>query len=155
MFGDINKAEIIGNITQDLELRHTGKGTAVVSFGVATNRNYQVDGEWREDTEFHNVVVWGSRAERLVERAKKGTRVFIEGRLSTSSWEDSESGSKKYKTEIVASRLILLDRYERGPSDSLNNSTGKDSKSKSAPKNKAKSASKKDNESIDPDDLPF
>jgi single-strand DNA-binding protein len=154
MFGDLNRAEVLGNITHDLELRHTNSGTPVCSFRIATNRRYQQDSEWKEQTEFHNVVIWGQRAESFVQRARKGTRLFVEGRLSTRSWED-ENGKTHYNTEIVTARLILIDRYEKGenqssPSDiSPSETPAKDSK-----KDEKKPKEESD-ESIDPDDLPF
>lgn len=156
MFGDLNRAEVIGNITNDLQLRYTGSGTAVLSFGVATNRSYkpQNSDEWKDDTTFHNIVVWAKQAEMLSERGRKGTRVFISGRLQTRTWDDAD-GKKNYKTEIVANEIILLDRYEKGPRSEIKSAIPEteidDPKSKSKPK---RSTKKKDN-IIDPDDLPF
>ena len=145
MFTDLNRAEIIGNITNDLNLRTTGSGTSVLSFGVATNRRYksQTSDEWQEETNFHNVVVWGRQAENLAQRAKKGTRLYISGRLVTRNWDDAD-GKKNYKTEIVAETISLISRYEQGPSG------GSDYE----PSTKS---SKSDNAEtvIDPDDLPF
>lgn len=150
MFTDLNRAEIIGNITNDLNLRATGTGTSVLSFGVATNRRYksQNSDEWQEETNFHNVVVWGRQAETLAQRAKKGTRLYISGRLTTRSWDDQD-GKKNYKTEIVAETISLISRYEQGPSSSSDYE-------KSAPLSKSKpSTASNAEEIIDPDDLPF
>ncbi|KXK09949.1 MAG: Single-stranded DNA-binding protein ssb [candidate division WS6 bacterium OLB21] len=94
MFGDLNRAEIIGNITNDLQVKYTGNGNAVCSFSVATNRSYRVDDTWKDETTFHNLVVWGNQAEQLAQRARKGTRIFASGRLQTRNWEDAE-GKKK------------------------------------------------------------
>ena len=151
MFTDLNRAEIIGNITNDLNLRTTGTGTSVLSFGVATNRRYksQNSDEWQEETNFHNVVVWGRQAENLAQRAKKGTRLYISGRLTTRSWDDQE-GKKNYKTEIVAETISLISRYEQGPTSSSEYDKSAPSKSKST----TSSASNAE-EIIDPDDLPF
>ncbi len=164
MFGDLNRVEIIGNITQDLEVRYTADGAAVTSFGIATNRRWKKQGEseWQEEVEFHNVVVWGQIAEGLAQRAKKGTRIFIAGRLSTRSWDDKE-GKKNYKTEITASEVILLDRYEKGPAADLpqanTGSGGAPSSPDEMPEEDSKKASKeskgKKDEQINPDDLPF
>lgn len=152
MFTDLNRAEIIGNITNDLNLRNTGSGTAVLSFGVATNRRYKSPSseEWQEETNFHNVVVWGRQAENLSQRAKKGTRLFISGRLSTRTWDDKD-GKKNYKTEIVAETISLISRYEQGPSQ------GGDYESRSSSSSSSSKKSQVDNEEsvIDPDDLPF
>lgn len=150
MFTDLNRAEIIGNITNDLNLRTTDTGTSVLSFGVATNRRYksQNSDEWQEETNFHNVVVWGRQAENLAQRAKKGTRLYISGRLTTRSWDDQE-GKKNYKTEIVAETISLISRYEQGPS-------GSSDYEKSAPSTKSTSSTASNAEEIiDPDDLPF
>lgn len=152
MFTDLNRAEIIGNITNDLNLRNTGSGTAVLSFGVATNRRYKSPSneEWQEETTFHNVVVWGRQAENLSQRAKKGTRLYISGRLSTRTWDDKD-GKKNYKTEIVAETISLISRYEQGPSQ------GGDYESRSSSSSSSSKKSQVDNEEsvIDPDDLPF
>ena len=159
MFGDLNRVEVIGNITKDLEVRYTANGSAVTSFGVATNRRWRKQGEdeWQEEVEFHNIVVWGQLAESLAQRAKKGTRIFIAGRLKTRTWDDSD-GKKNYKTEINANEIILLDRYEKGPSAGLSPATVSEGtstdESEEEPKSKGKKSSKKD-EQIDPDDLPF
>lgn len=160
MFGDLNRVEIIGNITQDLEVRYTANGAAVTSFGVATNRRWKKQGEneWQEQVEFHNVVVWGQLAEGLAQRAKKGTRIYIAGRLGTRSWEDKD-GKKNYKTEITATDVILLDRYEKGPSANLPEATVGDNSSGEMPgeepEKEMKSKKGKKSEQIDPDDLPF
>ncbi len=143
VFGDLNEVKLIGNMTNDLELRHVPSGRAVVSFGLATNRSYRSNDEWKEEVTFHNIVVWGNDAEYLSQRARKGTRVFIGGRLNTRSWEDSE-GVKKYKTEVIVYKIILLSRYEKGNDN--NNGQGDN--------NNDGSSSSGDN-SIDPDDLPF
>ncbi len=153
MFGDINEVRIMGNITRDPELRTISTGTSVCNFSVATNRRYQQNDEWKEEVEFHNVVIWGKRAESFVQRAKKGTRVYIEGRLQTRSWED-KNGSKQFKTEIVVNRVILIDRYEKGEDfnrDDKNSREGKEP----AKEEKKSGVSNNEDETIDPDDLPF
>ncbi len=149
IFGDLNEAQVIGNMTQDIEVRYTTNGSAVANFSVATNRSFRRQGsdEWQEEVAFHNIVVWGSDAESLSQRAKKGTRIYIKGRLQTRSWEDQD-GKKNYRTEIIAEKIILLDRYERGAQESA------------SPTSKQVSSEQKASEStssdeIDPDDLPF
>lgn len=168
VFGDLNEAQVIGNITQDLEVRYTTGGSAVTNFSIATNRSYrkQNSEEWQEEVTFHNIVVWGNDAEYLSQRASKGTRIYIKGRLQTRSWEDAD-GKKNYRTEIVAERIILLDRYERGSDvqGGANSSAPGNDKRKQENKgidNKAnkeveagKPKENKKEEEIDPDDLPF
>lgn len=144
MFGDINRATLMGNVTRDPELRYTPSGTAVLSFSLATNRRYKSGDDWKDEASFHNIVVWRN-AESLSQRLKKGTRMHIDGRIQTRSWDDAD-GKKNYKTEIVADNVILIDRYEGGKIDDSSSSEGKSSKSKSK---------KEDESTIEPDDLPF
>jgi len=106
----LNKAQIIGNVTRDPEVRETKNGQKVCTLGVATNRRWkEANGEYREEAEFHNVVCWGKLAELAEQLLKKGTKVFFEGRLQTRNWED-EGGIKHYRTEIVAQDMIVLAR---------------------------------------------
>lgn len=105
----VNKAIIIGNLGQDPELRHTPNGKAVATFSVATNRSWTAqDGTTNEETEWHNIVAWDRLAEICQQYLQKGRKVYIEGRIQTRSWED-KSGQKRYKTEIVANQMIILD----------------------------------------------
>jgi len=108
MSRSVNKAIILGNLTRDPEMRYTPSGNAVTSFAVATNRQWSTDdGSTKEDTEFHNIVAWNKLAELCSQLLKKGTKVYIEGRLQTRSWDDAK-GLKHYKTEIVADDMIVL-----------------------------------------------
>ncbi|MBN1332012.1 single-stranded DNA-binding protein [Candidatus Dojkabacteria bacterium] len=160
VFGDLNEAQIIGNITQDLEVRYTTGGSAVVNFSVATNRSYRKQGaeEWTEEVAFHNVVVWGNDAEYLSQRASKGTRIYVKGRLQTRSWDDQD-GKKNYRTEIVADRVILLDRYERGSEQPGKGGEpremAEDKSVKEDPKSGSQNQKPVSTDEIDPDDLPF
>lgn len=105
----LNKVMLIGHLGKDAETRFTQGGTAVTNFTVATSRRYKnpQSGEWDEDTEWHDVVLW--KAENLANYLQKGKQVYVEGRLQTRSWED-QSGVKKYRTEVVADPfgVILL-----------------------------------------------
>ena len=104
-----NKATIIGNLGRDPEMRSTASGQPVCNFSVATSRSWKDgDGNKKEETEWHSVVAWGKLAEVCGEWLKKGSRVLIEGRIQTRSWEDKKSGEKKYRTEIVASEMKML-----------------------------------------------
>jgi single-strand DNA-binding protein len=106
---NLNKAMIIGNLTRDPELRTTPNGTSVVSFGVATNFIWtDASGQRQEKAEFHNIVAWRKLAEICGQYLHKGSKVYIEGRLQTRSWDD-QSGNKRYMTEIVADNMIMLD----------------------------------------------
>jgi single-strand DNA-binding protein len=105
----VNKVILLGNLGKDPEVKYTPSGVPVAKFSLATNERYKdKSGEWQERTEWHNIVAWQRLAEIVGEYVKKGSKIYIEGRLQTSSWEDKQSGEKKYKTEIVASDLVLL-----------------------------------------------
>lgn len=107
---NLNKAMLIGNVTRDPEMRSTPSGQSVCSFGVATNRIWKNQaGERQNKAEFHNIVAWAKLAETCSSYLKKGSKVYVEGRLQTRSWDDP-SGVKKYRTEIVLSNMIMLDK---------------------------------------------
>ncbi len=107
---------LIGNLTRDPELRYTPAGTAVCSFGVATNRAWTTEaGEKKEETEFHRIVSWNKLAELCSQLLAKGRKVFVEGRLQTRSWQ-AQDGAQRTSTEIVIDDMIILDsrRVETG-----------------------------------------
>ena len=105
----VNQATLLGNVTRDPELRYTPNGNPVISFGLATNREWKNDaGEKQEAADFHNVVFWGKAAEIISQYVKKGNKLYVQGRLQTQSWDDKETGVKKYKTEIVGRDFLLL-----------------------------------------------
>jgi len=109
MAKSLNKVMLIGNLGKDPEVKFTPGGVAVAKFSLATNeRSKDKSGEWVDRTEWHNIVAWQRLAEIIGEYVKKGQKVYIEGRLQTSSWEDKQSGEKKYRTEIIASDLVML-----------------------------------------------
>lgn len=104
----LNRAQVMGNLTRDPEMRYTPNGQAVCNFSIATNRRWKdKDGNNQEQTEFHNVVAWGKLAEFSSQWLHKGNRVYVEGRLQTHSWE-GQDGSKKNRTEIVVENFIPL-----------------------------------------------
>ena len=105
----VNKVILVGNLGKDPEVKYTPSGVAVAKFSLATNERFKDKaGDWQERTEWHNVIAWQRLAEIVGEYVKKGSKVYIEGKLQTSSWEDQQSGAKKYRTEIVARDLVLL-----------------------------------------------
>jgi single-strand DNA-binding protein len=109
MAKSVNKVILIGNLGKDPEVKYTPSGTAVAKFSLATNERYKdKGGEWQDRTEWHNIVAWQRLAEIVGEYVKKGSKLYIEGRLQTSSWDDKESGQKRYKTEVIANDLVLL-----------------------------------------------
>jgi len=109
MARSLNKAQLIGNLTRDPELRYTPNGTAVCSFGLATNRSWKTDtGEKREEADFHNIVAWNKLAELCSQFLVKGRKVYVEGRISTRKWT-GQDGIARSTTEIVISEMIILD----------------------------------------------
>src|SRR5437879_12348837 len=105
----VNKVILIGNLGKDPEVKYTPAGTAVAKITLATNERFKdKSGEWQERTEWHNVVLWQRLAEIAGEYLKKGSKLYIEGRLQTRSWDDKASGQKKYMTEVVGSDIIHI-----------------------------------------------
>lgn len=105
----LNKVILIGNLTRDPELRYTPTGTAVCTFGLATNRSWTTQtGETKEDTEFHRIVSWNKLAELCAQLLAKGRKVYVEGRLSTHAWT-GQDGAQRTSTEIVIEDMIILD----------------------------------------------
>lgn len=145
----INKALLFGNLTRDPELRALPSGMNVCSFSIATNRTYKDrDGKKQEQTDFHNVVVFGRQADTVAQYLKKGSSAYIEGRMQTRSWDDKSSGEKKYRTEVVA------DRVQFGPKGG-GGGGGKraDAEEEVSSNNGAGIEYPKDD--INPDDIPF
>lgn len=144
----LNKVMLIGNAGKDPEIRHLENGVAVVTLPIATTERYKDrNGEVKEQTEWHNVVFWRSLADIVEKYVRKGSQLFIEGKLRTRSWED-QTGQKKYATEIVAENLRLLGR--RG--DNNDNQTQQSSQHYNKP---AVSTNNDVNTMEDADDLPF
>ena len=137
----VNKALIIGNLGQDPEIKYTQSGSPVANLSVATPERWKDKntGEQKEQTEWHRVVVFGRLAEIAEQYLKKGSKVFIEGKIQTRDWEDAE-GNKKYTTEVVAREMTMLD--SRASTDS----------SASSSDNSAKDTAKDDNFE---EDIPF
>ena len=149
----INKAMLFGNLTRDPELRALPSGMNVVNFSIATNRVYKDrDGKKQEQTDFHNVVVFGRQADVVNQYLKKGSSVFVEGRMQTRSWE--KDGEKKYRTEVVA------DRVQFGPkgSGSGARSTAGSGDDQTPPEDTTSgggSGIEYPKDDINPDDIPF
>lgn len=175
MARSLNRAQLIGNLTRDPELRYTPNGTAVCSFGLATNRAWKTDtGEKREEAEFHNIVAWNKLAELCSQFLVKGRKVYVEGRIATRSWT-SQDGQQRQRTEIVISDMILLD--SRGQSSPVSvpseppkpmpvldgkKEEGKEKVSKEPTEKKEKKEKKEEEkvkeeirDEVAPDDIPF
>lgn len=121
MSKDLNKVLIIGRLGKDPETRYTPQGSAMTRFTVASGRRWRTaEGEDREDTEWFNVVAWDKLAETCGQYLQKGSRVYIEGRLQTRSWDDQATGQKRYMTEVIANDMIMLESRR----DSMNGGAG-------------------------------
>lgn len=111
---NLNKAMIIGNLTRDPEVRTTPNGANVTSFSIATNMVWNdSNGQKQEKVEYHNIVAWRKLADICAQYLRKGSKVYIEGRLQTRDWE-GQDGVRRYRTEIVADNMIMLDRATGG-----------------------------------------
>lgn len=151
MAKSLNRVQLIGNLTRDPELRYTPNGTAVCSFGVATNRNWTTDaGEKKDEAEFHNIVAWNKLAELCSQFLGKGSKVFVEGRLATRTWQ-AQDGAQRNKTEIVISDMILLDGKK--PATASDDLETKENGEK--PKEEKQEAPEGAEEEVAPDDIPF
>jgi single-strand DNA-binding protein len=147
---------ILGNATRDAELRSTPNGRSVAGFAVATNRRWtDAEGEKKEEVQYHEVVAWGKLGEIAGQIVKRGTKVYVEGRLQTRSWE-GQDGAKREKTEIIAENIIALSgRPESGGSYADSTEPAKEeSKSKKPTETEKKPAEDKEDE-INLDDIPF
>ncbi len=117
----VNKVILIGNLGKDPEIKYTPSGMAVAHFSLATNERVKdKDGNWNDRTEWHNIVLFDRKAEVAGEYLKKGRTVYIEGSIRTNSWDDKETGQKKYRTEIIGNQMVLLG----GPRDSEGGGSG-------------------------------
>ncbi len=141
--GSLNKATLIGNLGKDPEVRATPSGAKVANFSIATTESYTgKDGQKVDKTEWHNIVMWRGLAEVAEKYLKKGSQVYVEGRLQTRSWDDKE-GQKRYTTEIIADNMVMLGRptgggggrdngesyQQRSEQPAMNNSYGSNSRS--------------------------
>ncbi|HVC90440.1 MAG TPA: single-stranded DNA-binding protein [Acidobacteriaceae bacterium] len=118
MAKSVNKVILLGNVGKDPEIKATASGTVVATFSIATSERFKdKTGNWQDRTEWHNLVAYQRTAEIVRDYVKKGNKLYVEGRLQTSSWDDKTTGQKKYKTEIIVNDLSLLSgRGEGGES---------------------------------------
>jgi single-strand DNA-binding protein len=111
MAGSVNKVILVGRLGKDPELRSIPSGTSVAKFSLATDDRFtDKNGDKQERTEWHNIVVWGKLAEICGQYLRKGRLVYIEGSIRTDSWDDKETGVKKYRTEIIANTMQMLEK---------------------------------------------
>lgn len=150
----LNKAFIIGNLTRDPELKALPSGIKVCTFSVATNRVWKdKNGARQESADYHNIVVFARQAETVAQYMKKGSQVMIEGRMQTRSWDDAGSGTKKYRTEIVADRVQFGSNTGGTPSTPRANTT--ESKSSMESEDQGMDSIDYPDEQINAEDIPF
>ena len=163
MARSLNRVQLIGNLTRDPELRYTPQGTAVCSFGFATNRSWTTEsGEKRDEAEFHRIVAWNKLAELCSQFLTKGKKVYLEGRLSTRSWT-AQDGTQKQSTEVIISDMILIDssgRKTEVESEAAEETPKKESKAeekKETKKEKVEEEAPRETseDEVAPDDIPF
>jgi single-strand DNA-binding protein len=104
----VNRVTLLGNVGKDPEVRATQSGTVVASFSLATADRVKVNGNWQDSTEWHNLVAFGRTAEIVRDYIHKGSQLYVEGKIQTRSWDDRESGQRKYRTEIIVNELSML-----------------------------------------------
>lgn len=149
MANSLNKVQLIGNLTADPDVRETPNGQKVATFSIATNRTWNdANGMKQEKVEFHNCKAWRGLAGIAEQYMQKGKKVYVEGYLETSSWDDATTGSKRYKTEIIADNIILLG----GNSSAQTSGNMYDATPQSASPTRAKPAQE---EEISIEDIPF
>jgi single-strand DNA-binding protein len=159
MARSFNQAILMGNLTRDPELRQTPNGQSVVSFSLALNRSYKdSSGEWKEVTDYVDIVAWAGLAERVAQYLTKGRRCMVVGRLQSRSWE--QDGQKRSKVEVLANDVTFLDSRGTGNSDGATDSfdqTPKEDKPKPSKKTKDDDVVIEDisDEPINLDDIPF
>lgn len=152
MARSINKAILVGNVGKDPEVKLLPSGSAVANFTLATSERFKdKSGEFQERTEWHNLVAYQRLAEIVRDYVKKGSKLYVEGRIQTRSWDDQQSGQKRYRTEIVVNDLVLLSGRGEGESGSgySRSSSSYDQRQPAAPDDLVQSTE------ITDDDIPF
>jgi single-strand DNA-binding protein len=157
MAKSVNKVILLGNVGKDPEIRSTAGGMTIANFSIATSENIKgQDGQWTEKTEWHNLVAFQRTAEVIRDYVKKGSKLYVEGRLQTSSWDDKTTGQKKYKTEIIVGDISLLSGRGEGSSDGGERSSGGYSSSRSSsPSSPSAPSNDYAEQGITDEDIPF
>ncbi|MGA8939989.1 MAG: single-stranded DNA-binding protein [Acidobacteriaceae bacterium] len=151
----VNKVLLLGNVGKDPEIRTTPGGMTVATFSLATaDRAKDAQGNWADKTEWHNLVAFQRTAEIIRDYVKKGTQIFVEGKIQTRSWDDKESGQKKYRTEILINELSLLGGGA-GRSEGASSSGGYSSSRSSSPAAASAPANDYADQGITDEDIPF
>jgi single-strand DNA-binding protein len=152
----LNKAILIGNLTRDPELKSLPSGIRVASFSVATNRVWKdKNGVKQENVDFHNIVVFGKQADIVGQYMKKGNSILVEGRMQTRSWDDAGTGTKKYRTEVIADRIQFGPRAAGAPASSGSYAGAAAAPAAEDDHKKALDTIEYPEEEINPEDIPF
>lgn len=152
MAKSVNKVILLGNVGKDPDIRSTPGGTMVANLTLATSDRFQdQQGNWQDRTEWHNLVAFKRTAEIIRDYVKKGSKLYVEGKIQTRSWDDKETGAKRYKTEILVNDLSLLSGREEGsgPYSRSSSSSNYDQRPPAGADDIAQSAE------ISDDDIPF
>ena len=145
----INKVILIGRIGKDAEIKNFEKGNSLIKFSLATSENYKTkDGEWKENTEWHNIIFWTQNAESYATRFVKGVMLYLEGKIQTRSWDD-QNGNKKYMTEISVQYQKVIQRVETNNEPKRQNEQARQPEKATAKTTEHQPFSESD------DDLPF
>lgn len=148
----VNKVILVGNLGKDPEVSYLPSGQSVTKFSLATSRSYKdKTGEWKEETEWHNIVAWGKTGESVAQYLSKGRQVYVEGRIQSRTWEDKE-GKKRYNTDIVADNIMLLGGRGEGGGEAQARPAGA---SRPAQKSAAEDEFSQAQPEITDDDIPF
>ena len=151
MARSVNKVILLGRLGKDPELSYIPSGQSVAKFTMATNRSYKdKSGEWKEETDWHNIVAWGKLGEICAQYLAKGRQAYVEGQIRTRSWEDRE-GKKRTTTEIIASEVVLLGSRGEGAPETASRAAGA-SRSSASPEDSSGGSGSPE---ITDDDIPF
>lgn len=146
-----NYAQIIGNLTRDVELKKLPNGSSVATFSIATNRRWKDgNGQKQEEVEYHNIVCFGKQAETIAQYVKKGDQLLVEGRLKTRTWDDEGTGKKMYRTEIVMESFVFGNNKKQA-----DNNNGYDIGADYSQPGTESTTVSYPTEDIDPSDIPF
>ena len=155
MAKSVNKVILLGNVGKDPEMRSTPGGTLVANFTLATSdRQKDAQGNWQDRTEWHNLVAFTRTAEIIRDYVKKGSKLYVEGKIQTRSWDDKESGAKRYRTEIIVNDLSLLSGREDGASSGYSRSSSSGSSASFDQRSSGQDEYAQQTE-ISDDDIPF
>jgi single-strand DNA-binding protein len=155
MARSVNKVTLLGNVGKDPEIRSSASGVMVANLTLATSdRQKDAQGNWQDRTEWHNLVAFNRTAEIVRDYVKKGSKLFIEGKIQTRSWDDKETGAKRYRTEIIVNELILLSSRDEG-AGGYSHAASHSSSAANFDQRPPAAANGQDETMISDDDIPF